>query len=60
MQVTKRILFIISILIFIQSYLCQQEQDSKKLLNDGNNNTLSFNETLSIGKLLNTSYVMTF
>jgi hypothetical protein len=50
----QRILLIISILFFLQSYLCQQEQHFRVR----NNNTLLSNKTLTIGKLFeNCSYI---
>jgi len=49
-------IIIIINLFFLQSYLCQQQ--SLKLLNDDNiNNTSSFNETFTTGKLLNSEYI---
>jgi uncharacterized protein YpuA (DUF1002 family) len=58
MRFTNQILFIIIILVSIQSYSCQQEQFSSfphdVFMNY--NNTLSSNDTLTIGKLLGASY----
>jgi hypothetical protein len=54
MSLTKQYPFIIIILISIETYLCQEQY--LKLSNDENNNTSSFNETLTAGKLLNSLY----
>jgi hypothetical protein len=54
------IIIIIIILFSLQSYLCEQQY--LKLLNDDNiNNTSSFNETFTTGKLLNSKeYIFIF
>lgn len=52
MSFVKRILYLIPILIFIKLCLCQEEQYTILLNDDINNiNPLSFNETLSFGKV---------